>query len=67
MKPETRYRCEKCESLYLNENEAMRCEHNHKIPVEIVNERYGKSSMYPETLTISFSNGLSQIYKLVVF
>ena len=67
MKSETRYRCEKCCALYLNEDEAMRCEHAHKTPVEVVNESYTKSSMYPEKLTIKFSNGLSRVYKLVVF
>ena len=65
MKPETRYRCEKCETLYLEQKDAERCEKSHLEPMLYSDLRYSRDSIYPSEVTMVFETNFSIRYKRI--
>ena len=66
MKPETRYRCEKCETLYLEQKDAEKCEKSHLEPMLYTDIRYSRDSIFPSEFTVVFANNRALRYKRIL-
>lgn len=66
MKPETRYRCEKCETLYLEQKDAEECEKSHLEPMLYTDVRYLRECIYPSEITVLFETNVSIRYKRIL-
>ncbi len=67
MKQKMLFTCELCNTDYSDEQKALECEQNHKIPSEVIKCRYSSKNTnpkgYPLYVTVKFTDGSERIYK----
>ena len=59
---ETRYRCEICCKVHLNEDDCTKCESSHLKDPKVVGLDYRRGAIYPRFITVKFENGKTVQY-----
>ena len=62
---ETRYRCEVCNMVHLNEADCIKCESMHMQRPEIQGMEYKRGARYPRSIVVRFENGREVLYSNV--